>query len=122
MVRSKAVHLASRIRSDNLPGDAHTVSAFYTASLAHTIGASYKAPNLAFLGKVYLQATGRSSSFQKRSLLGLTVTCAVPEVRHAAKLRFEAGIARLLDDQIAQLVECWKSHCKGRVPCSVNSV
>lgn len=34
------------------------MSAFYTASLAHSVGLSYKPPNLTWLARLWLQATG----------------------------------------------------------------
>ncbi|GJE92636.1 WD40 repeat-like protein [Phanerochaete sordida] len=70
--------------------DAHTVSAFYTASLAHAIGHVYKAPNLAWLGRTWLHSSHA-------------------EVRSAARLRFEVGIARLQDEEILEVVDSWQS-------------
>ncbi|KAJ3534487.1 hypothetical protein NM688_g7130 [Phlebia brevispora] len=69
--------------------DARTVTVFYTASLAQVVGPSYKAPNLAVLALQWLQAKA-------------------PELRNASRLRFEAGIVRLLDEEVVQLVENWQ--------------
>lgn len=71
--------------------DAHTVSAFYTASLAHTIGARYKPPSLAWLARTWLQSSAA-------------------ELRSAARLRFEVGVARLQDEEILEVVDSWQPY------------
>ncbi|EKM49792.1 uncharacterized protein PHACADRAFT_265486 [Phanerochaete carnosa HHB-10118-sp] len=69
--------------------DAHTVSAFYAASLAHVINSPYKAPNLAWLARTWLHSSA-------------------VEMRNSAWLRFDVGIARLLDEEILEVVDGWQ--------------
>ena len=95
-------------RSDN-SNDARTVTVFYTASLAQVVGPSYKAPNLAILAQQWLQAKGTFFDGEGH-ILGLTRYRA-PELRNASRLRFEAGIVRLLDEEVVQLVENWQNGC-----------
>lgn len=90
--------------------DARTVTVFYTASLAQVVGPSYKAPNLAILAQQWLQAKGTFLYLRTNHTLGLTRYLA-PELRNASRLRFEAGIVRLLDEEVVQLVENWQNGC-----------
>ncbi|KAF7799424.1 hypothetical protein EIP86_010659 [Pleurotus ostreatoroseus] len=82
--------LQALLHYEDNSNDARTVTVFYTASLAQVVGPSYKAPNLAILAQQWLQAKA-------------------PELRNASRLRFEAGIVRLLDEEVVQLVENWQN-------------
>lgn len=64
---------------------------FYVASLPEAIGPSYQSPSLTFLAKYYLRSS-------------------VQEVRSAARLLFDAGVARLSNDDTILIVEKWKEY------------
>ncbi|EED81002.1 predicted protein [Postia placenta Mad-698-R] len=71
--------------------DASTMMTFYVASLPEAIGPSYQSPSLTFLAKYYLRSS-------------------VQEVRSAARLLFDAGVARLSNDDTILIVEKWKEY------------
>ncbi|PCH40392.1 WD40 repeat-like protein [Wolfiporia cocos MD-104 SS10] len=82
---------------EEFAADATTVMTFYAASLTEVTGPLYRSPSLPFLARAWLRT-------------------AVPEVRHASRLFFDAGVARLTDEETAQLVQHWHQYLPSNVP------
>ncbi|PCH40400.1 WD40 repeat-like protein [Wolfiporia cocos MD-104 SS10] len=82
---------------EEFAADATTVMTFYAASLTEVTGPLYRSPSLPFLARAWLRT-------------------AVPEVRHASRLLFDAGVARLTDEETAQLVQHWHQYLPSNVP------
>ncbi|KAG2752664.1 hypothetical protein P692DRAFT_20951730 [Suillus brevipes Sb2] len=80
--------------AEELSHDCQTViTSFYATSLAHVVGASYQAPDVAYLATQWFDSSN--------------------DVRQAAKTLFDAGIVRLSDEESITLVDAWQHH----LPC-----
>lgn len=79
--------------AEELSHDCQTVVTFYATSLAHVVGASYQAPDVAYLATQWFDSSN--------------------DVRQAAKTLFDAGIVRLSDEESIALVDAWQHH----LPC-----
>ncbi|KAG2130779.1 uncharacterized protein EDB93DRAFT_1179251 [Suillus bovinus] len=84
--------------AEELSHDCQTVITFYSTSLAHVVGASYQAPDVAYLATQWLNSSN--------------------DVRQAAKTLFDAGIVRLSDEESSALVDAWQHH----LPCLQPSI
>lgn len=84
--------------SEELSHDCQTVITFYCTSLAHVVGASYQAPDVAYLATQWFDSSN--------------------DVRQAAKTLFDAGIVRLSDEESIALVDAWQHH----LPCLQPSI
>ncbi|KAI0088571.1 hypothetical protein BDY19DRAFT_993956 [Irpex rosettiformis] len=82
---------------DDKPDAVHTISTFYSASVGQIVGEGYQPTSLTLLARIWLKS--RSS-----------------DLRFASRHLFEAGVARLIDEQVNDLVEGW--HVQ--LPCSQN--
>ncbi|EJF60945.1 WD40 repeat-like protein [Dichomitus squalens LYAD-421 SS1] len=76
---------------ENLAQDASTVMTFYAASVGQLVPEFYQPPSLPRLGQHMLYTLSA-------------------EERQAARLLFDAGVARLSDQETADIVECWQQH------------
>ncbi|KAI5896258.1 WD40 repeat-like protein [Schizophyllum commune H4-8] len=72
---------------------ATTVITFYATSLAACVGSSYCTPSLPFFAHRWLEGT--------------------PEVRHAARVLFDASAVRMTDEEASTVVEHWQHQ----LPC-----
>ncbi|KAG1810892.1 uncharacterized protein BJ212DRAFT_1484021 [Suillus subaureus] len=79
--------------AEELSHDCQTIITFYSTSLAHVVGASYQAPDVAYLATQWFDSSN--------------------DVRQAAKTLFDAGIVRLSDEESIALVDAWQHH----LPC-----
>ncbi|KAG6336863.1 hypothetical protein ID866_2221 [Astraeus odoratus] len=70
--------------------DCQTVIAFYATSLATAVGRSYQPPDLVWLARQWFDTMN--------------------EMRQAAKVLVDAGVARLNDDESISLVGTWQSY------------
>ncbi|KAG1899665.1 uncharacterized protein F5891DRAFT_1037747 [Suillus fuscotomentosus] len=84
--------------AEELSHDCQTVITFYSTSLAHVVGASYQAPDVAYLATQWFNSSN--------------------DVRQAAKTLFDAGIVRLSDEESGALVDAWQHH----LPCLQPSI
>ncbi|KAG1836125.1 hypothetical protein DFJ58DRAFT_735218 [Suillus subalutaceus] len=84
--------------AEELSHDCQTVITFYSTSLAHVVGASYQAPDVAYLATQWFDSSN--------------------DIRQAAKTLFEAGIVRLSDEESIALVDAWQHH----LPCLQPSI
>ncbi|KAG1739452.1 uncharacterized protein EDB91DRAFT_1135335 [Suillus paluster] len=84
--------------AEELSHDCQTVFTFYSTSLAHVVGASYQAPDVAYLATQWFDSSN--------------------DVRQAAKTLFDAGIVRLSDEESIALVDAWQHH----LPCLQPSI
>ncbi|KAG2114253.1 uncharacterized protein F5147DRAFT_678636 [Suillus discolor] len=84
--------------AEELSHDCQTVITFYSTSLAHAVGASYQAPDVAYLAMQWFNSSN--------------------DVRQAAKTLFDAGIVRLSDEESSALVDAWQHH----LPCLQPSI
>ncbi|KAG2359683.1 hypothetical protein BDR07DRAFT_1487951 [Suillus spraguei] len=84
--------------SEELSHDCQTVITFYCTSLAHAVGASYQAPDVAYLATQWFDSSN--------------------DIRQAAKALFDAGIVRLSDEESIALVDAWQHH----LPCLQPSI
>ncbi|KAG1719005.1 hypothetical protein EDB19DRAFT_1648998, partial [Suillus lakei] len=84
--------------TEELSHDCQTVITFYSTSLAHVVGASYQAPDVAYLATQWFDSSN--------------------DVRQAAKSLFDAGIVRLSDEECIALVDAWQHH----LPCLQPSI
>jgi WD repeat-containing protein 7 len=78
---------------NELSESASTVSAFYATGLAGPVGPTYKPPNLVFLARRWFESIG--------------------ELRHSARLLFDAAVARLPDEDTNAIVDEWQHQ----LPC-----
>jgi len=89
--------------------------AFYTTSLASVVGPLYQAPSLVFLAKRWFDA---SSKWKLASSYDVCI-CSysfVDEIRHAARILFDAAVTRLSDEASIVLAERWQHHCAYYIP------
>lgn len=84
--------------AEELSHDCQTVITFYSTSLAHVVGVSYQAPDVAYLATQWFDSSN--------------------DVRQAAKALFDAGIVRLSDEESIALVDAWQHH----LPCLQPSI
>lgn len=84
--------------AEELSQDCQTVITFYSTSLAHVVGASYQAPDVAYLATQWFDSSN--------------------DVRQAAKTLFDAGIVRLSDEESNAFVDAWQHH----LPCLQPSI
>ncbi|RDX48877.1 WD40 repeat-like protein [Lentinus brumalis] len=82
---------------DDLAHDATTVMTFYAASVGQLVHEGYQPPSLPRLGRYLLRTFS-------------------PEVRQAARLLFDAGVARLSDQETAETVETWQQYLPSLLP------
>ncbi|KAJ7276394.1 hypothetical protein B0H12DRAFT_1199167 [Mycena haematopus] len=78
---------------DELAEAASTVCAFYVTSLAGVVGPLYQPPNLTYLARRWFDSSN--------------------ELRQAARILFDASVARLPDDQASAITEHWQHY----LPC-----
>ncbi|KAI0718156.1 WD40 repeat-like protein [Cerioporus squamosus] len=76
---------------EDLAHDANTVMTFYAASVGQLVHEGYQPPSLPRLGRYLLHTLSA-------------------EVRQAARLLFDAGVARLSDQETAETVETWQQY------------
>ncbi|KAG2127039.1 hypothetical protein BD769DRAFT_1460808 [Suillus cothurnatus] len=76
--------------AEELSHDCQTVITFYSTSLAQVVGASYQAPDIAYLATQWFDSSN--------------------DVQQAAKTLFDAGIVRLSDEESIALVDAWQHH------------
>ncbi|KAG2341534.1 WD40 repeat-like protein [Suillus weaverae] len=84
--------------AEELSQDCQTVITFYSTSLAHVVGPSYQAPDVAYLATQWFDSSN--------------------DVRQAAKTLFDAGIVRLSDEESIAFVDAWQHH----LPCLQPSI
>ncbi|KAJ7196115.1 hypothetical protein GGX14DRAFT_700624 [Mycena pura] len=78
---------------DEFAEPASAVVAFYATSLAAAVGPLYRPPSLTYLARRWFDSSN--------------------ELRQAARLLFDASIARLPDDETTMIAEHWQHH----LPC-----
>ncbi|KAJ6584436.1 hypothetical protein B0H19DRAFT_1105047 [Mycena capillaripes] len=78
---------------DELAETASAVVAFYATSLAGVVGSLYQPPSLTYLARRWFDSSN--------------------ELRQAARLLFDASVARLPDDETNVIAEHWQHH----LPC-----
>ena len=95
----------------DLARDANTVMTFYAASVGQLVHEAYQPPSLPRLGK-YLLHTLCECPLTIPHLLHVLTTAvgAAAEVRQAARLLFDAGVARLSDQETTEIVETWQPY------------
>ncbi|KAH9932736.1 WD40 repeat-like protein [Epithele typhae] len=76
---------------EDLAQDANTVMTFYTASVGQLVLESYQPPSLPRLGQHLLNTLSS-------------------EVRHTARLLFDAGVARLSDHETTEIMDNWQNY------------
>lgn len=91
----------------DLNQDVEIVSAFYVASLGDLVGESYRSPSLSSLAIAWVCYPGASLDVV-RSGVGKTSFHSADEFREPAKVLFNAGLARFIDQDVAGLAESWK--------------
>ncbi|KAI0770640.1 WD40 repeat-like protein [Fomes fomentarius] len=82
---------------EDLVQDANTVMTFYAVSIGQLVHEAYQPPSLPRLGHYLLHT--RSA-----------------DVRYAARLLFDAGVARLSAQKTAEIVERWQEHLPALKP------
>lgn len=93
-----------------LSDNCNTVITFYATSLAEAVGASFQAPSLAYLARHWFESTSQSS-FKYSVYVLISNAVSAAELRQAARILFDAGIARLSDEETIVLVEQWQHDC-----------
>ncbi|KAF9071140.1 WD40-repeat-containing domain protein [Rhodocollybia butyracea] len=78
---------------EELSESASTVITFYVTGLSGPVGSTYKPPNLAFLARRWFESSS--------------------ELRHSARLLFDAAIVRLSDEDTSAIVDEWQHE----LPC-----
>lgn len=91
-----------------LSDDCNTVITFYATSLVQVVGNSYQSPSLAFLAWHWFRCSSQSLV---TFILLFIETVIVDELRQGARILFDAGIARLSDEETIVLVEQWQHDC-----------
>ncbi|KAI0076735.1 WD40 repeat-like protein [Panus rudis PR-1116 ss-1] len=82
--------LQTMLQCDASPQLVDTVVTFYSSALGETVGPSFKTPSLPLLARVWIQTTAHA-------------------LRHASQILFEAGVARLSDEEIVHLIQEWQN-------------
>lgn len=96
-----------------------TVTAFYATGLAGPVGPTYKPPNLAFLARRWFESSSRPNAHMH---IDLTLGAHLPlsgELRHSARLLFDAAVVRLSDEDTNAIVDEWQHQCENKMPCLV---
>ena len=93
-----------------LSDNCNTVITFYATSLAEVVGPSFQAPSLAYLARHWFESTSQSSFAYSVDILILNAVSAA-ELRQGARILFDAGIARLSDEETIVLAEQWQHDC-----------
>ncbi|KIJ60314.1 hypothetical protein HYDPIDRAFT_177510 [Hydnomerulius pinastri MD-312] len=78
---------------EEISDDCQTVITFYATSLASVVGPHFKAPDVVHLARQWFESSN--------------------ELRQAARTLFDAGVARLSDEESIALVDAWQHH----LPC-----
>ncbi|KAG6372767.1 hypothetical protein JVT61DRAFT_7165 [Boletus reticuloceps] len=78
---------------DDISDDCQTVMTFYATSLQTVVGPHFKAPDVVYLARQWLDMSN--------------------ELRDAARILFDAGVVKLSDEESAALVDAWQHH----LPC-----
>ncbi|ETW82184.1 hypothetical protein HETIRDRAFT_445035 [Heterobasidion irregulare TC 32-1] len=98
---ARALAIVSCLRAlghmEDAMDDASTVVAFYASSLSQGLGANYRPPSLPFLARWWFETS-------------------VVELRSAARILFDAGIANLSIGETMTLVERWQHHLPSLQP------
>ena len=83
---------------------------YYANSLPQVVGGSYQPPDLAFLARCWLESSSKPALVldQRRSVDLMSTS--EDEVRQAAKIAFDAGLARLPDEDTILLVDEWQGR------------
>ncbi|KIJ14943.1 hypothetical protein PAXINDRAFT_176598 [Paxillus involutus ATCC 200175] len=81
---------------DEICDDCQTVIMFYATSLATVVGPLFKAPCVIHLARQWFDSSN--------------------ELRHAARILFDAGIVRLSDEESVALVDAWQHHLPSLQP------
>lgn len=93
--------------SSDLNQDVDVVSAFYVASLGDLVGETYCSPSLSSLAIAWVCYPGASLDVV-RSGVAKTSLHSADEFREPAKVLFNAGLARFIDQDVAGLAESWQ--------------
>lgn len=96
-----------------------TVTAFYATGLAGPVGSTYKPPNLAFLARRWFESSSRPNAHMH---IDLTLGAHLPlsgELRHSARLLFDAAVVRLSDEDTNAIVDEWQHQRENRLSCLV---
>jgi len=93
--------------SSDLNQDVEVVSAFYVASLGDLVGEAYRSPSLSSLAIAWVCYPGASLGVV-RSGAGKTSFHSTDEFREPARVLFNAGLARFIDQDVAGLAESWQ--------------
>jgi hypothetical protein len=83
------------------------VITFYATSLAEVVGPSFQAPSLAYLARHWFESTSQPS-FEYSVYISILNAVSAAELRQAARILFDAGIARLSDEETIVLAEQWQ--------------
>ncbi|KAJ8081077.1 hypothetical protein PM082_017918 [Marasmius tenuissimus] len=78
---------------EELSQSANTVIGFYSSSLRDTVGSLYKPPNLGFVARCWFEGSS--------------------DIRHAARMLFDAAAVGLTDEEVNATVEAWQHQ----LPC-----
>lgn len=83
---------------------------YYANSLPQVVGGSYQAPDLAFLARCWIESSSKPALVldQRRSVDLMSTS--EDEVRQAARTAFDAGVARLPDEDTILLVDEWQDR------------
>ena len=93
--------------SSDLNQDVEVVSAFYVASIGDLVGEAYRSPGLSSLAIAWVCYPGAPLDFVC-SGVGKTSSYSADEFKEPAKALFNAGLARLTDQDVAGLAESWQ--------------
>jgi hypothetical protein len=74
------------------------------------VGASYQAPDVAYLATMWFNSSSGSANYCQGDLIERFYLA--DDVRQAAKTLFDAGIVRLSDEESIALVDAWQHHRK----------
>ena len=94
----------------DLAQDANTVMTFYAASVGQLVHDGYQSPSLPRLGQHLLHTLCTFSDDYSYHGLCISTVGAASDVRHAARLLFDAGVARFSDQETAEMVESWQQY------------
>ncbi|KAF8549736.1 WD40 repeat-like protein [Imleria badia] len=78
---------------EDISDDCQTVMTFYATSLQSVVGSHFKAPDVVYLARQWLDASN--------------------ELRHAARILFDSGVVKFSDEESCALVDAWQHH----LPC-----
>jgi WD repeat-containing protein 7 len=92
------------------PDSANTVLLFYSTSLAHTIGPSFRPPDIALLAQHWLESSSKPVLSVDRARSVDLMTISEDDIRQAIRVALDAEIARQPDEDIIKLVEEWQEQ------------